>query len=133
MTIPPSTTRRPLPVSAPQSPWLACGVHAAAMRYDIAVEASDVADPRRMTRLRANGIDGVLIKTAQIGDAEFWRKSGMAEALAGLPHLWVQGRPPGFSGDSCGSDDDDSDADDDYDDGPELTNAVPGGGEIRVG
>jgi LacI family transcriptional regulator len=81
------------------------GAHRRAEQYNQMILVCDVPNPVEVPAIiRNKQVDGVVVKAALQGTAEQWRAPAV-EALAGLPHVWLTGRPAGCVGDVCGSDD----------------------------
>ncbi len=92
-------------VSLPVIGHLLHGVHDALRAQEITLSLIDIPDPACIPQvLTGRGVDAVIIKAAlRSGDLRW--PTQLQTALTSLPHVWLTGCLPGFTGDVCGPDD----------------------------
>ncbi|MHB9131764.1 MAG: LacI family DNA-binding transcriptional regulator [Armatimonadota bacterium] len=92
-------------VSLPVIGHLLHGVHDALRAQEITLSLIDIPDPACIPQvLTTHGVDAVIIKAALRSGDLCWPVP-IQTALTSLPHVWLTGRLPGFTGDVCGPDD----------------------------
>jgi len=80
------------------------GVHDALRDRGITLSLLDIPEPVAIPEaLTEYTVDAVIIKSV-LREGLVW-PAPLRAVLAGLPHVWLTGCPPGFTGDVCGADD----------------------------
>jgi DNA-binding LacI/PurR family transcriptional regulator len=84
---------------------LLSGVHNALSNHNITLSIIDIPDPEKLPAIiSSRGVDAVIIKAVLRSGSIQWPAS-INSFLSDIPHVWLTGCPPGFSGDVCGIDD----------------------------
>lgn len=58
------------------------------------------------TFLAKSQVDGIIVKSPLLGDFKACASSELVAAIAGVPHVWLTGRPDSATGDVCATDND---------------------------
>lgn len=81
------------------------GVHDALRAQDITLSLIDISQPKIIPNvIISRGVDAVIVKAVLRSGQAHW-PAQLRAALSELPHVWLTGRPEGFTGDTCGVDD----------------------------
>jgi len=81
------------------------GVHDALRAQDITLSLIDIPQPEIIPNaIISRGVDAMIVKAVLRSGQAHWPVP-LRAALSAIPHVWLTGRPDGFTGDTCGVDD----------------------------